>query len=166
MTKFAANGLNKEKTAIANEDAFDCVRQYLTNNFGSVTDGSIFDFPDAGKRGGDGDSGYFTYANHNFLFLDNTTNYVCVQNAINAEYTYTLKNKSYFVFGLSYTLQQEKNVGVDKSMFTYDAELSAGGNKPTDEEIISELNKQYEAWKAGLHNQWSNFFSVSVKYIF
>ena len=51
-------------------------------------------------------------------------------------------------------------------MFTYDAELSADGNKPTDEEIIAELNKQYEAWKAGLHNQWSNFFSVSVKYIF
>ena len=160
------NGLNKEKTAIANEGAFDCVRQYLMYDCGSVTDGSIFDFPDAGKRGGEGDDAYFTYVNHNFLFLEKTTNYVCVQNTINAEYTYTLKNKSYFVFGLSYTLQQEKNVGVDKSMFTYDAELSADENKPTDEEIIAELNKQYEAWKAGLHNQWSNFFSVSVKYIF
>ena len=157
------NGLNAEKTAIANEDAFDCVKQYLTNNFGSVTDGSIFDFPDSGKRGGEGDSGYFTYANHNFLFLDNTTNYVCVQNAINAEYTLTLKNNSYFVFGLSYTLQQEKNVGVDKPMFAYDSELSADA---TDDAIIAELNKQYNEWKDALHNQWSNFFSLSVKYIF
>ena len=48
-------------------------------------------------------------------------------------------------------------------MFAYDAELSADA---TDDAIIAELNKQYNEWKEALHNQWSNFFSLSVKYIF
>lgn len=153
------NGV-KDNT-ITDKYAFEAVKQYLFAD-GAVTDGSIQDFPDSGYIGSDIDSGYFYYVNHKFLFLENTTNYVCLQNAINAKYTLNLKNKSYFVFNLGYTLQYEKNIGVGTNIFT----KSGLSNYSDNEAVITELEKQYETWKSKLYNKFSNFFNFSIKYVY
>ena len=48
-------------------------------------------------------------------------------------------------------------------MFTKAFEQSSGISQ---DDMILELNKQYEEWKAKLHNQISNFFSFSIKYVY
>ena len=147
---------------VVNKYAFEAVKQYLLVDE-SITDGSIQDFPDSGFIGSDIDENYFHYVNKNFLFLDKTTNYMCLQNAINTKYTLELKNRSYFVFKIDYTLQYEKNVGVNSNIFgkaqglTYDS---------SNEEIISELEKQYKIWKEKLSDKISSFLSFSVKYVY
>ena len=118
-----------------------------------ITDGSIFDFPNAG-------SGYFYYPNHNFLFLDNTTNYICLQNGVDLKYVLNLKNKGSLTLGLNYTLQFEKNVGVGTNLFYYVDGLN------DDSEVITELKKQYNEWKSKFHDEWANFISISLKYIY
>lgn len=136
--------------------AFDCVKQYLITDKDVLTDGSIFDFPNTGK-------GYFRYVNYNFLFLENTTNYVCLQNALDAKYTITFKNKSYLELGVNYTLQYEKNIGVDTNLFIKESTLTESSST---EEIIASANSQYETWKSKLYNEWTNFISFAVKYIY
>ncbi|MEE0999096.1 MAG: hypothetical protein UIH41_05490 [Treponemataceae bacterium] len=150
---------------VINSDAFNCLKQYVTRyaekngeKYSFITDGSILDFPHAGKS-------YFYYPNHNFLFLENTTNYVCVQNSLDMEYTLNLNKKGYFIFGINYTLQYEKNVGVGTNMFEYNASLDESAS-PEDSVIIAELNNQYSEWESKLHDEWKNFVSFSVKYVY
>lgn len=139
---------------VSNIDAYDSVKQYLI--YGGITDGSFFDIPYAA-------SSYLPYPLRHFMFLDNTTNYICLQNSIDAKYSIQLKNGSSLEFGIGYTLQYEKNVGVGSNMFT----KVNGVNKDTsDTEVIAHLNAQYEDWKLKLFNQWSNFLSVTVKFVY
>jgi len=147
---------------VINTDAFSCVSQYVKNyayedkngkKVSYITDGSVFDFPNAG-------SGYFYYPNHNFLFLDNTSDYICLQNGVDLKYVLNFKSKGSLTFGLNYTLQFEKNVGVGTNLFYYVDGLN------DDSEVITELNKQYNEWKSKFHDEWSNFISISLKYIY
>lgn len=146
-----------QNNSIIDQDAYDCLKSYLISPYQDLpTDGSIFDFPNATGN-------YFNYPNSNFLFLDNTTNYICFQNSINSSYTLLFKNKSSIVFGVNYTLQYEKNVGVGTNIFT---KVDGFTDKTSKEEIISELNNQYDKWKLNLTDQFSNFLSFSVKYVY
>lgn len=140
---------------VVNYDAYNCLEQYLTSDYGSLTDGSIFDFPNAGN-------GYFNYPNHNFLFLDNTTNYVCYLNEVGANYSFNFKNKSYLVCGLEYAFQFEHNVGVENQMFSADSSLK----NASEDEIIKVLNNQYNQWKANLRDKLTNYLTLSIKYIY
>ncbi len=140
--------------SVENTDAFNSVKQYLI--YGGMTNGSIFDIPYA-------TSDYLPYPLRHFMFLDETTNYVCLQNSMEAKYTYVLKNKSYLEFGLNYTLQYERNVGIDNNIFSKVDDVTA--NTPTSE-IITLLDNQYSEWKSKLHDKLSNFLSISVKFVY
>lgn len=139
---------------IENQQAFDSVKQYLFID--GITNGSIDDIPYAGNK-------YLPYQLNHFMFLDETINYICLQNSLDMSYQITFKNKSYLNLNFIYTFQYEKNVGVGNNMFTKAFEQSSGISQ---DDMILELNKQYEEWKAKLHNQISNFFSFSIKYVY
>ena len=71
--------------------------------------------------------------------------------------------ENYLNLNFNYTFQYEKNVGVGNNMFTQAFDSSS---EISQDDMILELNKQYEEWKSKLHNQISNFFSFSIKYVY
>lgn len=139
---------------IEDKQAFDSVKQYLFVD--GVTNGSIDDIPYA-------ENNYLPYQLKHFMFLDETNNYICLQNSLDMSYQITFKNKNYLNLNFNYTLQYEKNVGVGNNMFTKAFDSSS---EISQDDMILELNKQYEEWKSKLHNQISNFFSFSIKYVY
>ena len=154
LYKKALNG-----SVIENQQAFDSVSQYLFHT--SSTDGSIFYIPYATNS-------YLRYPLTHFMFLDETTNYVCFQNSFDVTYNFDFENKSQFSVNFGYTFQYEKNVGVDNNMFTevYNKSKEENPANPPDSEIISKLNDQYNAWKDKLTERFTNYFSISFKYIY
>ena len=131
---------------------FECIKGYLMEPVDGVdTSGGLFDYPDAGN-------GYFDYCQHHFMFLNQSTKYVCIQNDIKFEYTWELGERHTITAYLEWLYQYEKNVGIDRSIYS-------GGH--SESEATEELAAaQLEAWRTSLKNKLSNFFSVGVKYTY
>ncbi len=131
---------------------FECVKQYLMEDESNVnTSGNIFDYPDAGN-------GYFSYCQHNFMFLNQRTKYVCMQNDIKFEYTWELGKRHTITAFVDWLYQYERNVGIDRNIYT-------GGH--TEAEATEELAEQMlQEWRDSLTNKISNFLSIGVKYTY
>lgn len=145
---------------------FEAIREYLltTNNF--RTDGTMFDTPDAGN-------GQFDYALSHFMYLTQPTKYYCLQNTIKGEYILNMKKAGNITFNLAWTLQYEKNKGVYSNMFNKmttterDAYNALSADSVAQENYLQTLMaERLSDWNSQLSNLLTNYFTVSVKYVY
>ncbi|MCR4939437.1 MAG: hypothetical protein K5930_04925 [Treponemataceae bacterium] len=131
---------------------FSCIKEYLQEDADHVnTSGNIFDYPDAGN-------GYFSYCQDNFMFLTQTTKYVCMQNSMKVEYDLEIGKRNTLSTYMEWVYQFERNVGIDRNIFT-------GGH--TEEEATEALRAaQLSAWRESLENRITNFLSIGLKYTY
>lgn len=130
----------------------DVALAYLANYGGSnvsVTDGGIHNYANDGR-------GYLTYAQENFMFMDQDTKMLIVQTGFDTEYTFYTKKAGSITAVLGWTFEYIKNNGVQRSMF----------NQKIVNPVIADVEANRSAWKAALFDSIANYLSFSVRYTY
>jgi hypothetical protein len=132
--------------SIPDEDAI----AYLSGITGaSVTDGSIFNYADAGQ-------GYLTYAQEHFMFMEQDTIMQVIQTGLDASYTLVLDKIGRLTLSAGWVFEYIKNYGVQDAIFT-DTITS-----PTVADVVAAK----EAWKSHLTDVTNNYLTVTARYVF
>ncbi len=132
--------------SIPDGDAIDYLLG-LTN--ASVTDGSIFNYANAGK-------GYLTYAQENFMFMEQQTKMLIFRTSMDATYTIKTVKAGSIKALFGWTFEFIKNNGVQNSMF------GTKVKNPT----LADVNAARDVWRALLHDSFAHYLKLSVKYTY
>lgn len=127
----------------------DAINYLNASTSAYLTDGSIFNYADAGY-------GYFTYAQENFMFMAQNTKMYIVQLGIDTSYGINLSKFGQIKFVLGYDFEYIKNYGVQNPIF-------AGGYTNA---TISDVEYEINQWKSKLVDKTNHCLSISVKYIY
>ncbi len=123
-----------------------------------ATDGSVLDYPDAGN-------GYFSYAQHNFMFMEQPTKMYVWQFGLDASYQLPWTKYGTVTFKAGYVFEYIKNDGVQANMFPGQGYGFIGtGSGKTPNTTDQQVNDALANWKAQLRDVVNNYFSLSVKY--
>lgn len=125
-----------------------------------LTDGSVFDYYDAGY-------GYFDYAWSQFMFMEQETKQYTWQCALNSTYQFPQMPVGIFTVQLGYTFEYIKNDGVATNMFPGAKEGSEAATEDEAAKITDQaVRDAREAWKAQLHDTINNYIFLSVKLLY
>lgn len=121
-----------------------------------VTNGSIFDYPDAGH-------GYLETALDSLNFLTQNNIMHIWQTGFDLSYEVALKKAGTLQFSVGYVFEYIKNYGVDSNIFL-------GGlysDYPSYESIPDEaVAAALTEWESQLKDVFNNYVSISVKYMY
>ena len=121
-----------------------------------VTDGSIFDYPDAGY-------GYLESANEKLNFLTQKHIMHIWQTGFDLSYELNLKKAGTLYFTLGYLFEYIKNYGVDSNIFIGGSYSDYSSYEAIPDEAVENALKE---WRSQLRDVVHNYVSFSIKYVY
>jgi hypothetical protein len=134
----------------------DVVAPYLYNGSSIYSNGGIMDSPNAGE-------GYFDYAHHNLMFMEQDTKQYIVQLGLNLIWDLPPLTFGAIAFSLGYMFEYIYNDGIDRNMFT-GTELAAPPPGGYSSAVITQaVSDARNEWRNNLSNRLNHYLTLGMR---